>query len=190
MAKDDVIKTEILEAAKRIFQKWGVKKATMEEIAGEAGKSKSTLYYYYKSKEEIFDVAVVAELTAILTRSKSAIATIPSAKEKLKAYVITSLTEMKKYALRYSIVWEEIKSNPRYLKKLRRHVEGNERLFFKEILQLGAASGEFQFTDEDELTAAAHTIAGIVRALFLYLFLETADSRQIDLAARLIAKGI
>jgi AcrR family transcriptional regulator len=190
MSKDDIIRAEILEAAKRIFRKWGLKKATMEEIAEEAGKAKSTLYYYYKSKEEIFDEAVIGQLALILENAKTAIAGIDSIKEKLKSYVVVSLTEMKTHASYYSIVWEELKANRRLLQKLRDQLEAEERRFFKEILQLGVESGEFHFDDEQQLTAAAHTLAGMVRALVLYLFLEAEESEQIDIAAKLITNGL
>ena len=53
MHKDDIIRADILRAAEALFQKWGLKKTTMEDIAKEAGKGKSTLYYYFKSKAEI-----------------------------------------------------------------------------------------------------------------------------------------
>jgi AcrR family transcriptional regulator len=44
----------ILTGALNVFRKQGIEKATMDEIAREAGFGKATLYYYYSSKEEIF----------------------------------------------------------------------------------------------------------------------------------------
>lgn len=44
----------ILEAAKGRFQRFGYSKTTMEEIAGDAGISKGTIYIYFQNKEEIF----------------------------------------------------------------------------------------------------------------------------------------
>ena len=44
----------ILEGALRVFKDLGLERATMDEIARVAGFGKATLYYYYKSKEEIF----------------------------------------------------------------------------------------------------------------------------------------
>ena len=35
--KDDIVRAEILKAAERVFQKWGINKTTMEDIAREAG---------------------------------------------------------------------------------------------------------------------------------------------------------
>jgi len=190
MNKDDIIREEIIIAAKRVFRKWGLKKATMEDIAAEAGKAKSTLYYYYQSKEEIFDEAIFAHLAMILADTKAGVVDVRPVKEKIKRYVAASLTEMKRHAQDYSLVWEEIKGNQRLLRKLQEHLQAEERLFYLEVLQSGAQSGEFIFATEKELISAAHTLAGIMRALFLYLFLEAEEIEQIDITARLIANGI
>ncbi|WP_461492021.1 TetR/AcrR family transcriptional regulator, partial [Pontibacter sp. HJ8] len=51
--KDEAIKTEILNEAQKLFRHFGWTKTTMEDIAKATGKGKSTLYYYYKSKDDI-----------------------------------------------------------------------------------------------------------------------------------------
>jgi len=190
MNRDDVIRAEIIAAAKRVFQKWGLKKATMDEIAAEAGKAKSTLYYYYQSKEEIFDEAIFAHLAMILVEAKQSVIAITPVKERIKHYVANSLTEMKRHAQLYSIVWEEIKGNRRLLRKLQVYLQQEEVVFYREMLGLGVSEGEFSFASKTELITAAHTLAGMLRALFLYLFLEAEESEQIDITARLIANGI
>ncbi|MGF7118617.1 TetR/AcrR family transcriptional regulator [Methanobacterium oryzae] len=49
----EIAKNRIIQAAIKIFSKKGFHKSTMDEIAGEVGVSKATLYTYFKSKEEI-----------------------------------------------------------------------------------------------------------------------------------------
>jgi AcrR family transcriptional regulator len=43
----------ILDAAKRLFADKGVAQTTVDDVAREADYSKSTLYAYFKSKDEI-----------------------------------------------------------------------------------------------------------------------------------------
>ncbi|MBN2349016.1 MAG: TetR/AcrR family transcriptional regulator [Bacteroidales bacterium] len=45
---------KILEAAKTVFIKEGMKGARMQEIATEAGINKSLLHYYFRTKEKLF----------------------------------------------------------------------------------------------------------------------------------------
>lgn len=46
-------KTNILNAAKKLFEEKGIEQTTVDDIAKEADYSKSTVYVYFKSKDEI-----------------------------------------------------------------------------------------------------------------------------------------
>jgi len=43
----------ILEAADRLFVRYGFKKTTIDDVAAEAGVGKGTIYYYFRSKQEL-----------------------------------------------------------------------------------------------------------------------------------------
>ncbi|MGY8781818.1 MAG: TetR/AcrR family transcriptional regulator [Fidelibacterota bacterium] len=47
-------KDRILEGALKVFKEKGLEGAKMDEIANSAGFGKATLYYYFKSKEDVF----------------------------------------------------------------------------------------------------------------------------------------
>lgn len=49
----------IQDGALRVFKSKGLEHATMDEIAHEADFGKATLYYYYKSKDDIFNTIAV-----------------------------------------------------------------------------------------------------------------------------------
>ena len=66
-------KERILDGALTVFQEQGIEKATMDEIAREAGFGKATLYYYYSSKEEIFSSILEDGWTKIWERIEPAI---------------------------------------------------------------------------------------------------------------------
>jgi AcrR family transcriptional regulator len=51
-------KIRILEAALRIFARYGFKKATLEDIAGELGMTKGNLYLYAKDKRDLYERSV------------------------------------------------------------------------------------------------------------------------------------
>ena len=189
-SKDDIVRELILQAARRVFRKWGLNKSTMEDIAREAGKGKSTLYYYFVSKDEIFDVVVKAEMAGVLKRSKEAIRNVTSAKEKLRTYLVVSFAELKNTATLYDIVRTEIKGNPHFIETTQKQFEESEEAFLKEILTLGVQQKEYTFADERELAMAARVVLNIMRALELYFFIEHFDTEHVDMAARLIADGI
>jgi AcrR family transcriptional regulator len=188
--KDEEVKKSILDAASRVFQKWGLNKTTMEDIAREAGKGKSTLYYYYPSKEEIFHNVVTNEFTQMLLIAQLATADVRTAKEKLRKYIVTCIVEIKKCTNVYGIVRGEIKGNHELLEKIKVRFTSIEEAFVKEVLAYGVQTNEFTFADEKELDSAAKVAVGILHAMEQYLFVENYDSDHVDLAARMIANGI
>jgi AcrR family transcriptional regulator len=188
--KDEIVRAAILQAAERVFQKWGLNKTTMEDIAREAEKGKSTLYYYYKSKEEIFDAVAITEINYILSKAREATNTVSTAKEKIKKYIVVSINELKKYSILYGIVRREIKGDQKIIDKLLKLIQQKQEMYVKEMLSIGIQKKEFHFIDESEIDTAVKAIVGIIHALELYLLLENDDIGQIDMAAKLIAYGI
>ena len=53
---------QIIEAARKLFSKYGFRKVTMDEIAREANVTKKTVYTYFSSKEELFKYFINEEL--------------------------------------------------------------------------------------------------------------------------------
>ncbi|MBS1654989.1 MAG: TetR/AcrR family transcriptional regulator [Bacteroidetes bacterium] len=54
--KDQTTEEKILEAAKKVFVQQGMAGARMQDIADEAGINKALLHYYFRSKEQLFEV--------------------------------------------------------------------------------------------------------------------------------------
>ena len=57
-------KSQILEAAIKVFSRMGLDQARMDDIVAESGLSKGALYWYFKSKDEI----TAAILDSLFTR--------------------------------------------------------------------------------------------------------------------------
>ena len=63
--KTEIRKQSIIEAAIHVFREVGFQRATMELIARRLGGSKRTLYGYFQSKEELFEVAMIAAVNPL-----------------------------------------------------------------------------------------------------------------------------
>jgi AcrR family transcriptional regulator len=189
-SKDEKARAEIIKAAEDLFQKWGLNKTTMGDIAKRAGKGKSTLYYYFKSKEEIFDTVVLAELDYVFSKAKEATLEANTAKEKMRRFLLSSLTELRNYACAFRIARTEIRRNFSFFERMRKRFEPREVSFIKEIITLGLKENRYSFAHDREIETAAKIVAGIIHAMELYLLLENDDSAQIDLATKFISDGL
>lgn len=108
----------IIESARKIFEKFGYSKASMDDIAKEAGLGKGTIYYYFESKEDIF-LELLQQMEEVLSQEiEQLIHSKPNFIEKFKTFI----EEPIKYLIRYSPVLLEVFSNqsPNFLKKIQK----------------------------------------------------------------------
>ena len=90
-AKEELIQEQILQAAKRLFAVHGLYKVTMDDVAKAIGKGRSSLYYYYKNKDEIFDAVMGIEIREMMTAMSRAVTEAQTAEEKLQAFCSAKL---------------------------------------------------------------------------------------------------
>lgn len=69
----DLTRSRILDAAVREFSENGLAGARTEQIAGIAGVNKALLYYYFKSKEELYKSALESVVQRVLDSSLAAL---------------------------------------------------------------------------------------------------------------------
>lgn len=89
--KEDLIHEQILQAAKQLFQVYGFHKVTMDDVAKTIGKGRSSLYYYYKSKDEIFDAVMEIEINEMITAIARAIDRVVTVEQKIYAFCLAKL---------------------------------------------------------------------------------------------------
>jgi AcrR family transcriptional regulator len=70
----EVRKSEILDAAQRLFIEKGYAKTTVTDILNVHGLSKGVFYYYFKSKEEVMDAIIQRVVDAEVENAKKIVA--------------------------------------------------------------------------------------------------------------------
>jgi TetR/AcrR family transcriptional regulator len=77
----------ILKAARCVFARQGYADTVVEDIAGQAGIGKGTLYLYFKSKEEIFLAALTEDARRLEDLTRERMQECATWQAKLQAYV-------------------------------------------------------------------------------------------------------
>ena len=172
MNNDDVVRQSIVEAASRLFQRWGIHKTTMEDIAREAGKGKSTLYYYYKSKDEIFWAVAEKEIKEIIEEITVDVNREVDAGDKLAAYISINIMEIKKKINLNQILVNEVKSNNELMNRIIRHLEQQESRLLRRILVYGMDNKSFRRREPYELDILIYYIESVIRSVQLDLIME------------------
>lgn len=170
--KEEQIRADVLEVARKLFQQYGLMKTTMEDIAKALRKGKSTLYYYYKSKEEIFEDVVNNEIREVFHEIREAVKEGRTGEEKLRIYFMTVVNSIQKRILLYRIMKGEIGENLKTIVNLKCKIDNNEILFIKEILSFGMERNEWVHGVENDLDLLSYAIVSALRSISLDLVVE------------------
>ena len=85
--QDIDVETRILEAATSVFVRKGLAGASMQDIADEACISRTSLHYYYRSKDKLFDTVFERVVGTLLSQQRHIINSDMTLSEKLKLFV-------------------------------------------------------------------------------------------------------
>lgn len=165
------VRIQIVGVARRIFTRYGFRKTTMEEIAVATQMGKSSIYYYFKSKEEIFQAVVEFEAKMLKERLTKIIRKKDSPPERLKAYILFRLHHVRTLENFYAALNEEALSHMGFILEIRRNFEIEEQQLVGQILEDGMEKGVFQQTSSQ---IGAIAISTMMKGLELPLLLSEA----------------
>ena len=134
----------IMNSACETFARFGFRKTTMEDIAEGAGLRKPSLYYYFKSKEEIFSAVVRKESQELLDIMEKAAAEESSLRGKLKAFFFARFKFFKEKRNLYSVSQKNLIEMRPLIQEARDEFIEEEMDALTGILEHGIASDEIE----------------------------------------------
>ena len=149
-------RSDILAAALRCFTRRGYNNTTMDAIVAESNLSKGTLYWYFDSKEELFEAALLSIFESFGDDTLSALAPCQTAAEKLRQLGLGAAAFSDSIGAYFSLFLEFWVSRP--------HPDEANRVWYdlleeykvviSSIIQEGIDSGEFRPVDVESLVWA------------------------------------
>lgn len=137
----------IVQKARELCAKFGYKKTTMDDIAFSCGIGKTTLYYYFKSKEEIFKVVINKEFNEFKDYISKVLSDIDDPHDKLKAFILNRAMRVKELANFYSTLKDEYLEHYAFIERERQKFTEWEISVLKEIIEDGIQKGIFKEID-------------------------------------------
>ena len=170
-------RTELLEAAQRVFASKGFHAANVADVAAEAGVSQGTVYHYFDSKETLLMVVFeVWETGSLRQEIDYAVEAAPTAAEKL---TLIAHAAAERLATNVNLLdtqvefWSHIPRHPAIrngYKRMFAHMAND----MAQVIQQGVDSGEFVAVD-------AEALARLLIASYDGLVLQwLADKKSID----------
>jgi AcrR family transcriptional regulator len=169
VVEKDEIRNNIVKVASKIFTRFGYRKTTMEEIALATQKGKSSIYYYFKSKEDIFKAVVEKEAEELKEELKAEVKKHSDPIEQLKTYILFRMHKIKMVTNFYDAMKSDHLSHLLFIEKARKRFDMDEIKIVTQILQSGIDSGKFNIEDPG-LSAVA--IVTAMKGLEIPLFIR------------------
>lgn len=164
--KDEQMRKLIIEAAQKLFQQYGLSKTTMEDIAKFVGKGKSSLYYYYATKEQIFEAVVEKEKEGIEREIIAAVNKEATTLGKFRALALAKYKEIRKRRITYQLeTTSELPEKICLYNIIRQRYDEAEQAIVKSILQYGLQEGEISCDFQYDLPLLASVCGNTLRGL-------------------------
>ena len=185
-------RTQILEAAMRVFARSGFQEARMDDIVAETGLSKGALYWYYKSKDEI----ILSIMNSMFDRELAGLEALQTddrpAGERLLEFTQAATRDLKRYSKLLPLFYEFYAlafRNKTVRKALTRYL----RQYFsmiEPIIQQGIDRDEFRAVDAREAAIAVGALFEGTLLLWVYDPDTVKFDQHIEIGTRLLLDGL
>ena len=179
---NDSVRNSILEVARDLFAKFGYKKTTMEDIAQALGKGKSSLYYYFKNKEEIFQAVIDWEEDILFSNLRDVVSSKLSPGEKMKKYVEVRMETIRELENYHKALNLDTIGGFDFLDHIKGKSEKEEVDMIETIMNEGVTSGLFTVKNPNMAAVAISTaLKGLETPLFRSMNLVNFEEFKLQL---------
>lgn len=190
--KDDLFQEQVIKAAQQLFRQYGLQKVTMDDVAKAVGKGRSSLYYYYKNKIEIFGAVMDVEIGEILAEMARAVDKAVGVEQQIYAFCVTKLKEARKrrefYAtLEGGLDADEMSHYAKAEHTIRAKMMAQEGDLVRKILTGGVEKGELRPLDPKELEGLVFVLLSSIHGLKRELVIDN-NVRRIEPAVHTLAR--
>jgi AcrR family transcriptional regulator len=189
-SKKDLNRETILKIAQDIFSKYGYKKTTLDDIANAVRKGKSSLYYYFKSKEDLFQAVIMKEVEVLAKELDKVVNRNTDPIDKLRDYMLTKINTFRNLANFYNALENDVTAIG-FIEEIKTRYEQDEIRLIKRILIEGVRKNEFEIYDFN-LAAIGITMAlkGLEMPLSAGNYGNINLDRSVDIILKIICYGI
>ena len=164
----------ILNTAKKMFARYGLRKTSMDEMAGMARVAKATIYTYFGSKDQVYLEVLRREANEIVEKVSFSVAQKVSPEDKLVTFARAKFRHMRKAVNILNLDREGIDKLLPSAEIIRNEFFEREVDMIQSILKEGVEKGIFHLND---VPLAARAIGHALRGFELNWLVQESDER-------------
>lgn len=163
------VKNLIVESATNFFSKFGFHKTTMDEIARHIHKAKGVLYYYFKSKEELFNEVLKQELSTVKTELNKIVNRDADSLSTLKEYLLIRFRLLNNSPNYHETLKADLFERYQFVKDVRDDFDAFERAKVTIILEKGKNEG---YLEVKSIESTVDIFMMLIKNMDVSLFLQ------------------
>jgi AcrR family transcriptional regulator len=167
----EIRRNQILDAATTVFVRQGFQHARMDDIVEESGLSKGTLYWYFKSKEDIINAILRRLFTGELANLESLLEAERTVSERLVLLTSDRVNGMKRMSRLVPIIFEfyAVAVHQQWVQQFIGEYFQQFRKLLEDLIQQGIDRGEFRPVNATE---AAISLASMYEGLTIHWLMD------------------
>lgn len=181
----------ILDAALKVFSRFGYKKSTLEDIAGELNMTNTAMYAYAASKRDLYERTVAYVMKRWQSGVQQAVEQKQTAQEKMSALCESALY----YLARDAEFCALLKNDPQIFPMFPtvdpyEEINRDSIRMIERVLLFGQETGEFRAVDAP---AVSEVLFSIYKNFIIHTYINSEEdytSRYLPITLELILNGI
>lgn len=139
---------EIIQATLRLYRQFGPDKVSMDDVAKATGRSRTSIYYYFKNRDEMFRAAVDAIVLEMAKDLRKAVADASTLDEQIYTFCVSKLKISREWKLILDAIWVAMDNKGQW-----KHMKTAENLHEKLVYQEGLILREILANAQAEIRA-------------------------------------
>ncbi|MDR6944080.1 TetR/AcrR family transcriptional regulator [Mucilaginibacter pocheonensis] len=162
--ENDKVREEIIKASGAVFERYGYLRVSMQDISNECKKGRSTLYHYFKNKEEVLDAVCYKLFSHCLEESVAAISKRRSFSANIESFNSMKIKHLREVVLKYKLVIDDLKQDPAMLMLKSRTFAEDEIAAVKQMIRWGIENKDIAEISDEDTQFLAETLSAAFKS--------------------------
>ncbi|WP_172284124.1 TetR/AcrR family transcriptional regulator [Chryseobacterium sp. LAM-KRS1] len=170
LSQEEILKSQILQTAQDLYQRYGIKKVTMDDVAKAVGKTRSALYYYFKNRDELFEAVMISLVDEVKDELEKMIYKEETLESRIRAFCFAKVKGFKKtrnfiIAIEARMDSEERSKYSDIIWEIHQRMMRSETALLKKVIRDAVTAGEINEPDSTALDVLLFVLLSSIRGI-------------------------
>ncbi|MCW3466396.1 TetR/AcrR family transcriptional regulator [Chitinophaga nivalis] len=198
LTQEELLISQVLQTAQQLYQRHGIRKVTMDDVAKAIGKTRSALYYYFKNRDELFEAVLFSLVEEVKHELEGVMQAEKKLEAKIRAFCMTKIKGSEKTrnfmaAIESGMDQEERSRYSDLMSKVHLKMMEAETVLLKQVIREAVASQEIPKPTPASLDTLLFVFLSSIRGIRRESAIEGYSlqwENGVNMLARLVAREL